>query len=541
MIGRPSPGRLRAIGRGVVMHSTGGRRALHHRALPPRPRPCTAPTSRSIAMFHKAALRKAVSSAATFSTHATRLQSTRALRSWFSILGSSLRSLRANTSIAIPRSLLSSWTKSLPQLRSSSPFVRGALDAFRATSARPSTQTGKTASARFTSPFVTFSQGVRSGLGSRPACGPLTLSPLRGGTGLQTARQFSSGGARIFDNLVVNAPLALRLAADQADEKANLSQRKPAMRRRAVAGVSASGPRRTGATFSSANLARNAAKFAATNKAGQRASAKQGHCFTAAEKQKAVETDLSTYFHLPTIDIEHPTTSAVETIITLKIRLSDPLHTRLGGRSPTGAHLTRGGPSLFDAEFVLDAQQALEHEHLRYLQAKAVLRVLWDNDLVRQDTEMDLFSDPTTWTVVLNNVPAKRLLSLLDASLEFDFRPWLRITSCDGFEFGSEVSPSSDSSGPGSRARQVEPLVESQSLSTSSFQDDLTNASTSSFSLNLTPPLSSSASQDQSASHRSFDSSSLNEDLISLPDSFIDSPAASNAHDSWLYDSRNLA
>lgn len=351
-----------------------------------------------------------------------------------------------------------------------SQILRGALSAFKTTTAS-STSASRSAYARLGSPFVTFARGASSGLGARPAFGSLAISPMRGGLGLQSARNFSSGGARIFDNLIVNAPLALRLAGDEAEQKAKLLARAPT---RSPRRATPAGPRRTGATFSTANLARNALRFA-TQQAHKPASVAtteaileqtDGSRYTATEKQKAISTDLDTYFELPALPCE-PVSA------TMTIRLTDPLYEALGGRDPLPFDITRAefGATLFDAPLHMDVSAVVEHEHVRYMQAKALLRVLWAHNLLGPHGSMDLFSDPERWHVSLAGITPAAVRAVLDANLTFDYRSWVL------FEGESNVS-----SRQGSLAST--PLNSSPPS---------TSESDTSFILDASPPLSSSS------------------------------------------------
>lgn len=220
----------------------------------------------------------------------------------------------------------------------------------------------------------------------------------------------------MFDNLIVNAPLVLRLAGDEAREKA-FAGRKPTPRR-AVAN-----PRRTGATFSSTKLPRNALLFA--TKPRQAQMEEEG-------ESEAGNSELSDYFQFPQLPI--PTSlpraeATCDTVIT--IRLIDSLFEALGGREPyPPAH----DPRLFDSAFLLDANTALEHEHRREMRARAILRALWDTGFITGESEMDL--DEAVWTVVVRGMEAKEVEEVLRERCGFAFGGWC---SFEQIHRGSDV------------------------------------------------------------------------------------------------------
>ncbi|GAK66422.1 uncharacterized protein PAN0_013d4644 [Moesziomyces antarcticus] len=396
MLLRPSPGRARAVTRS----------AAHTR----RPRPSTAlnarptPTSRIALLYNPAHMRavshRCYSSAARAPQRSTLavlkkvlLRATHALRTG---------ALRHATRVWTPRHVFAAIKIAAPHVRSS--LLRGAADVFRATSSQ---NTARAAYSRFTSPSVGFARGGLSGIGARPAGGQLALSPLRGGVGLQSARQFSSGGARVFDNLVVNAPLALRLAADEIDDKAKLARRPPATPRRLGA---APNPRRTGTTFSTAKLARNAAVFAATPRSIPSAPSAR----SVAESCPSVMGDeepaeMGMYFRMP------PPNAEVGTVV--RMRLIDPLYDALGGRDPAPGLQGR----LFDRAFLHDACTALQYEHARYMHAKALLRVLWTQDLL-DGARIDM-EDPAMWIVHIPNACPGDVRSAM-GGVEFGWTAW---------------------------------------------------------------------------------------------------------------------
>ncbi|SPO31139.1 uncharacterized protein UTRI_05214_B [Ustilago trichophora] len=397
-----------------------------------------------------------------------------------------------------------------------SPLLKGAIETFKSTASRTATTTTRAVYARLNNPTVAFSRGALSGIGPRPAAGQLTLSPLRGGMGLQSARKFSSGGARVFDNLIVNAPLALRLAGDEVEEKAKLASRKPMTSRRLV---HVTGARRTGATFTSAKLPLNAFAFATSVKRPQQQS-------TASIAEESIKSDLNTndlseYFQFPQLPLTSPT--ACDTVIS--IRLVDPLFVALGGRDPTPpSHASC--PRLFDEAFLFDANTALEYEHRRYLRAKALLRVLWDSGLVKgeHEGEMDLFSDPAMWTVRIIGREPGEVRRTLRASLAFEWEPWCTISPLSNPEENnsqlgdpSHVDPSSPSQ---VSTRSILPIEEA-------WED-------------MSSPLSTNDGEWMLEAEGERDSLVESEDLMSLPSdmglSSDDGDLASSLYDSrdWL-------
>ncbi|KAF6766971.1 hypothetical protein PSEUBRA_001602 [Kalmanozyma brasiliensis GHG001] len=386
MLIRPSPGRVRAL-----VHAAG-------RAGRPRPASVLTPrplrSSPSIRTFHSGPSAARVVRSTTLSTFLRRIltQTTQYLRP------AALRPLRSHIS-----QLFSALRTSHLTYRVRSPLLRGALSAFRSTS--PST--ARANYTQLTQRTISFARGTLSGLGARPCAGPLTLSPLRGGVGLQTTRQFSSGGARVFDNLIVNAPLALRLVGGEVDHKARRGKRAPLAPARASA-------RRTGGMFSGANLQRNALRFA-TNKA-QRVVEKPAVSVCESFPSTQSEADFEGYFHFPQLPLESGTLVC--------IRLIDPLHVALGGREPTPP---TNDPRLFDAAFLLDAQTALEHEHRRYLQAKAVLRVLWGEGWVVESMELG----EEVWSMIVIGRAPDEVREVLGRCVGFDFDEWCTFTSSD--------------------------------------------------------------------------------------------------------------
>ncbi|SJX64723.1 uncharacterized protein SRS1_15540 [Sporisorium reilianum f. sp. reilianum] len=403
MMLRPTPGCIRA-----VMHAAGKARSR------PRPASVLTPHIRSSASrgFHS-------------STSATRaVRSSSALTALLRrVLSSATRAAQlAPHRFASPHKLFSALRAARASYKVQSPLLKGAIDAFRSTAQRTSAHTTTKAYSSLNSASVKFSRGTLSGLGARPAARTLGLSPLRGGVGLQTARKFSSGGARVFDNLIVNAPLALRLAGDEVEDKAKLAKRLPASTRRTL--TAAAGARRTGSTFSSAALPRNALLFATSQKSATSAS-----CSTASDS----EADFDLYFQFPELALPTP-----HTVVTL--RLIDALHDALGGRAPSAASNPHH-PRLFDAAFLLDARTALAYEHRRYLRAKAVLRVLWDAGVVE---EMDV-ADEGVWTVRVRG-GAEEVRQMVSGGVGFDVEAWCAVEGVQGEEEGWEASQSGQGS-----------------------------------------------------------------------------------------------
>nr|CDI55153.1 putative protein [Melanopsichium pennsylvanicum 4] len=323
------------------------------------------------------------------------------------------------------------------QVRSS--LLKGVISTFRSTATRATPVNTRNAYLQLNKPSIAFARGTLSGYGSRPSAGQLTLSPLKGGMGLQSARKFSSGGARVFDNLIVNAPLALRLASDELDDKAKLARRKSITTSRQISA------RRTGASFAGKNLAKKAFVFAttATKHHFQPTPSISLSPSSVVTKESLVveEEEHLTYFQFPQISLPifGSSTASCETLVT--IRLIDPLHVALGSREPTPPTQVAVGPRLFDEAFLHDANTVLEYEHRRYLRAKAILRVLRDANLLH---DMDLSSDPAVWTVLVKGRGEVEVKTLLDSEVGFEWRSWCNV-EC----LSSETEDSSSESGGG--------------------------------------------------------------------------------------------
>lgn len=438
MMFRPNPGRLRALLRTAGQIRT-------------RPRPSTSITPTLSLIRGHSGLHTATSishlnsrnaicavSGRHFGTHASA-----SVRS-STTLAAVLKRFLVRTARAVRFTLAKHHTRLSPRLifktaklaTSSirSPLLKGAIETFKSTASRTATTTTRAAYARLNNPTVAFSRGALSGFGPRPAAGQLALSPLRGGLGLQSTRKFSSGGARVFDNLIVNAPLALRLAGDEVEDKAKLASRKPMTPRRVVR---AAGARRTGATFTSAKLPLNAFEFATSAKRPQQQQQSTTSIAEESIKSDLNTNDLSEYFQFPQLPLTSP--SACDTVIS--IRLVDPLFVALGGRDPTPPPNALG-PRLFDEAFLLDANTALEYEHRRYLRAKALLRVLWDSGLVKgeHEDEMDLFSDPAMWTVKIVGREPGQVRRALRTRLAFEWESWCTISHLSNTEHHNSQS-----------------------------------------------------------------------------------------------------
>ncbi|CDR88911.1 uncharacterized protein SPSC_05743 [Sporisorium scitamineum] len=395
MILRPSPGRLRA-----VMHAAGKARS--------RPRPSSVITPHVRSYSAQSTFKPSIQGASKRGFHSG-TASTRAVRS--TTLIALLRQVLTQATRAV-RIAPQQWSRhtllSVLQIacyKVQSPLLKGAIDAFRSTAQRTSARTTTKAYFQLNRASVSFARGTPSGIGARPAAGQLCVSPLRGGVGLQTARKFSSGGARVFDNLIVNAPLALRLTSDEVQEKAKLVKKQPVSTRRTL---TATGARRTGSTFSASKLPHTALLFA-TRHTEQESAASS--CKSAPESEAG---DFDLYFQFPQLTL--PAASTAECVVT--IRLIDPLYDALGGRHPTEPAV----PRLFDRAFLLDAQTALEYEHRRYLRAKTVLRVLWDAGIVE---EMDV-TDDAVWAVKVRGLAAEEVRKRVRDEVGFAFDSWCR-------------------------------------------------------------------------------------------------------------------
>lgn len=443
MLVRPSLGQLRAVARSAPgrhrppLHTT-PRRPLHLSARPS----CTTPTSKSVRVMRLVAAKRGFGTAARVTMRSYSLS--HSLKSWARKVTASLRSTLTQTNFVRLHRFLSNSVPvhAFKRRVSSSEFARGALSAFRASASGGSSAAGRSSAySRLGRPFVTFARGATSGLGARPAFGSLALSPTRGGLGLQTARNFSSGGARIFDNLVVNAPLALRLASDEVEQKSKLLARPHARRPRSRA-IPADA--RVAAKDASSTLLLNKVirTAAPASVATTEAILDNDHDISVpsrfAQKQKAIETDLNTYFELPSLCLP----SSLESTVVLTIRLVDPLYEALGGRDPLPFDVSRGGygATLFDAPFSLDLSTVLANEHRRYMQAKAVLRVLYDHGLLSNRADsMDLFSHPEQWSISVSGVTASAVRHILDAEVAFEYRPWISFDSEDDDELRSSA------------------------------------------------------------------------------------------------------
>ncbi|TKY88979.1 hypothetical protein EX895_002220 [Sporisorium graminicola] len=463
MILRPSPGHVRA-----VMRAAGKVRS--------RPRPASAitPPVRSYSVYSTVSHTTSIRGASRRGFHSATASATRTARSGSAltallkrVLSTATRAVRiAPHRLSSPRALFS-VLQSARAYKVQSPLLRGAIDAFRSSAQNTSRNSTANAYAQFTRGSVSFARGTLSGLGARPAAGQLGLSTVRGGVGLQTARKFSSGGARVFDNLIVNAPLALRLMGDEVEDKAKLAKRQSAVSTRRSLTASA-GARRTGATFGAANLPRNALLFATRETAPEKSGASSSKSASAPESETA-EFDL--YFQFPQLILPSPAAAAAACVVT--IRLIDPLYDALGGRPPTeptnAAH-----PRLFDQAFLLDAQTALEYEHRRYLRAKAVLRVLWDAGLAE---EVDL-ADDAVWTVRVRGMAPDEVRDRVRRGVGFAFDAWCRFDTVgqedgeDGQSVGLDLSIASVSSASESFAQllstpqlsSLEPTLEDASV-----------------------------------------------------------------------------
>lgn len=415
MLLRPNPGRVRAVMRAA-------------RQVKSRPRPISAisPSPLQPRSFHsirlanfRASSTRSIHSAAaparsaTFTALLKQLlsQATRAVRI---SLAKQIQPNRINF-----RSLLSVLRSPHLSYRVRSPLLKGAINAFRYTAQRTSAQSTRTAYSQLNATSVNFARGTLSGIGARPAAGSLAISPLKGGVGLQTARKFSSGGARVFDNLIVNAPLALRLAGGEAEDKVKMARKQPIGGGRRTASASKTfGARRTAGTFSGDKLAKNALLFATIgNHTAEPTISTTPSCSSVAGASSETPAQLDLYFQFPQLDLPTTTTTSTTTLVT--IRLIDPLYFALGGRHPS-APTNPSDPRLFDSAFLHDATTALEYEHRRYLKAKAVLKVLWDAGLVR---DIDLEGEDGTWAVMVRGERGE-VEEVVRGGVEFDVDGW---------------------------------------------------------------------------------------------------------------------
>ncbi len=530
MLIRPTPGRLRAAMRTA--------RKLHSGPVP-RPVSAITPTPHTIRP-------RVLSASLARSRHASSVQGFSVKRVYSSIsaarhvapspLAAVLRNflLRATKGLRAPlqrhtaqlnrhslRNFLATVravaTKRNYTVRSS--VLKGAIAAFRSTAQRTSNTATRSAYNSLSTPTVSFARGTLSGIGARPSFGQLSLSPLRGGVGLQSARKFSSGGSRVFDNLIVNAPLALRLAGDEVEDKAKMARRKALSPRRVV--PPSAGPRRTGVAFSGSGLPKNAFAFATSRKMAPSAYEESEVSSVVAASQKDFESELSTYFQFPTLSLPS-SPSQHGTVLT--IRMTDGLFDALGGRHPSPpSHPT--APRLFDQAFLYDANTALDYEDKRNLQAKALLRVLWESGMLKgDDGEMDL-SYPAFWIVTITGVAKEELQEVLERELSFEFHSWCTINAIqDGVSegFSADASMYSESSVASSVSFIGEGATQAEGASISGFED-------------ISPPES-----DSTGEGEAMRSPVTSEDLMSLPSSLTFSSVGGG--DTWesreLYDSR---
>ncbi|GAC93219.1 hypothetical protein PHSY_000782 [Pseudozyma hubeiensis SY62] len=494
MLLRPNPGRVRA-----VMRAAGQAKSR------PRPISAIAPSPLQPRSFHSIRVANRLANFRASSTRSIHSTATAARSATFTALLKQLLS-RATRAVRISlakqiqpnrinfRTLLSSLRSPHLSYRVRSPLLKGAINAFRSTAKRTSAQSTRTAYSQLNATSVSFARGTLSGIGARPAAGSLAISPLRGGVGLQTARKFSSGGARVFDNLIVNAPLALRLAGDEVEDKVKMARKQPIGSARRTASASKTiGARRTAGTFSGDKLAKKALLFATkakhTVEQTNTTSLSCSSVTTTSDSETPAQLDL--YFQFPQLDL--PTTiTSTTTLVT--IRLIDPLFLALGGRHPS-APTNSSNPRLFDSAFLHDATTALEYEHRRYLKAKAVLKVLWDAGLVK---DVDMEGEEGTWTVMVRG-KRRDVEEVVRSRVDFGIDGWC--------VFEEE-----------SRER-------TGGLDLSYVHEDLEGSSQ--FDRVTTPTLSS-TEQVVALQH-----SVSSDELISLPS------LVSDSHDSLLYDSRS--
>lgn len=257
----------------------------------------------------------------------------------------------------------------------------------------------------------------------------------------------------MLDNLIANAPLALRLVGDEVQEKAKLASRAKAVSPRVIPG-----PRRTGAAMGGAKLQKQAFEFARNQRP------------IASAEGSETESDCSEYFQFPQLLIPsspvlHSTAGRVETVV-VTIRLIDPLYDALGGREPSPP-IDSSDPRIFDSAFLLDAQAALEYEHTRHLRARAIRLRLSETNRI---THIDVTSDPAFWTFELEGTSATEVESRLREDCEFEWQSWChieeRVLDPSSILPPGARSPDSpmSSAGEGEGGEMVESLVGSDEL-----------------------------------------------------------------------------
>lgn len=121
------------------------------------------------------------------------------------------------------------------------PTFRGALSVFTRTAAASASATARTEARSHYAHLArtAFKPAHRGGLRSSGPSFRVVAAPrsLAHGAGLQTARNFSSSGTPFISDLVLNAPLALRALADEADEQLRKGKRASSAQRSATESV----------------------------------------------------------------------------------------------------------------------------------------------------------------------------------------------------------------------------------------------------------------------------------------------------------------
>ncbi|KAN0064286.1 hypothetical protein ACQY0O_002417 [Thecaphora frezii] len=370
-----------------------------------------------------------------------------------------------------------------------SPIFRGAAQAFTGAHLRtgPLSSSSAAAVAPFqfsqringsSQPIVSFARASAwRGCGMGPRAPAIPRSPLHG-AGLQTARNFSSDG-RVFDNVVFNAPLALRLAANELDDKRSMAKPAPAVRgprrsaavithkqreaqamelgRRIAARIAFASSSPAAATVTAADPASAPAieavepKIAAEAKAAPikpgattpskiqprpaRLPAPPASTASSSASSGAEDYNDGDEAHYAELMLSYFDIPPWQVHTRIVMRRAEPIETMLG-RPPRPA---RRGAALFDDSFVQDARFALEFEERRRLKIQAVLRALYEQDPLRP---LSLGEDGADRYVVL--VPGLRVAeaeALFRERLGFetDFVEMEELAMPDGLDLSSHA------------------------------------------------------------------------------------------------------
>ncbi|EPQ27798.1 uncharacterized protein PFL1_04543 [Pseudozyma flocculosa PF-1] len=354
-----------------------------------------------------------------------------------------------------------------------SPIFRGAVQAFTGLQVRAGQISGAGAAQSVShrlnlsrQPVISFARGsVRPGTGFGPRAPLVPRSPTYG-AGLQTARNFSSGG-RVFDNLIVNAPLAVRLAGNELDEKRKMAKASPARGPRRTAAAITHKQREAQAMDLGRRLAAQVASGGAAAAAAPCKSLKKGK---GKQSDQPAQSDAVVIPHsteatasavvLPSIEDELPSVPAsyASSVMTdeadyseqmlsyfeippweahtrLTIRRAEPIATMLGGRPPQPA---RPGRALFDDRFVEDAQLGIEFEERRWLKIQAILRALYEHDPHRH---LSITEDGDLYIVLVRGLRADDAEQLIRrrVGFELDFVDFEELAMPDGLDLSTSL------------------------------------------------------------------------------------------------------